>query len=165
MKARQKDEVRRDRRKEGETPMTMTDGNQTWEQVRDELHRDDPELREAYEDLAPAYLVARELVAARSRLRISQGEVAKRAGTTQAVVSRIERMETIPNLRTVHAIARALGCRLDLRFVPEDSSQGEDSDAATTRSEPGLTEGVANLVASNAGFTARVARLVRELSH
>jgi transcriptional regulator with XRE-family HTH domain len=91
------------------------------------LLEDDPEVRAAYEEMGPAYLVARELLRVRGDLNITQAELARRVGTSQSVISRLENMETSPNLRTVVELAQALGRRLELRFVdPNDSIEEVD---------------------------------------
>lgn len=47
----------------------------------------DAKTRAAYEELADEFALAQELISARTRARLSQGEVARRMGTTQSVVA------------------------------------------------------------------------------
>jgi transcriptional regulator with XRE-family HTH domain len=89
----------------------------TWEQTKDQLHREDPELAEAYDEMAPAYLLAREVIRCRGELHLSQAELARRVGTSQSVISRIENMETSPNLKTVMMLAEGMNRRVELRLV------------------------------------------------
>ena len=49
-----------------------------------------PAVRQAYNEQTPEFELARELIAARMRAGLTQGEVAARMGTTQSVVARIE---------------------------------------------------------------------------
>ncbi len=49
-----------------------------------------PAVRQAYGAQAPEFELARELIAARMRAGLTQGDVAARMGTTQSVVARIE---------------------------------------------------------------------------
>jgi transcriptional regulator with XRE-family HTH domain len=49
---------------------------------------------------------------ARKRAGLSQVELAERAGTTQSVISRLERGATTPSLQTISQLVRA--CRFDL---------------------------------------------------
>ena len=79
--------------------------------------RGDPELREAYEAMEPAFLVVVELIRARGEEGMTQEEVARRMGTRRSLISRVEQMETTPTLRTVHALATALGRQLQIRFL------------------------------------------------
>jgi transcriptional regulator with XRE-family HTH domain len=97
----------------------MTDQNPTHDEVKEMMFSDDPELRAEYDELEPAYLVAREILRVRGEMGISQAELARRMGTSQSVVSRLENMEGSPNLRTVIALAKALDRKVELRFVPE----------------------------------------------
>jgi transcriptional regulator with XRE-family HTH domain len=50
----------------------------------------------------------------RCELRLSQRSLARRAGTTQAAVSRIERGLTSPNWETLRSLLLAMGCEADL---------------------------------------------------
>jgi len=59
----------------------------------------------------PGCLVRRQ----REQAGISQRSLARRAGTTQAAVSRIERGLTAPTWETVRALLLALGCEPELR--------------------------------------------------
>lgn len=54
----------------------------------------------------------------RQELGLSQRALARRAGTTQAAVSLIERGLTSPTWETVRAMLLALGCEPDLRAEP-----------------------------------------------
>lgn len=55
---------------------------------------------------------------ARKRHGLSQTTLARRAGTTQKQVSRIERAETSPSIATVTRLLAAMGERLELRALP-----------------------------------------------
>jgi transcriptional regulator with XRE-family HTH domain len=65
---------------------------------------------------------------ARERHGISQATLARRAGTTQKQVSRIERGEISPSVSTVARLLAAVGERLELGAVPaprDNRSDGE----------------------------------------
>ena len=70
-----------------------------------------PDTRAEYEAQADEFSMARELIAARSRAGLTQGEVAKRMGTTQSVVARLESGRHGPSMRTVQRYAQAVGAR------------------------------------------------------
>ena len=55
---------------------------------------------------------------ARSRRGLSQGELARRAGTTQTYVSRIERGSVSPSFGTVQRLVHATGHKLDVALSP-----------------------------------------------
>jgi transcriptional regulator with XRE-family HTH domain len=59
---------------------------------------------------------------ARTRAGLSQRELARRAGTTQSVVARIERGQTSPTWETLQRLLAAAGTRLSPRTEPADGS-------------------------------------------
>jgi|Laugresbdmm110dd_1035094.scaffolds.fasta_scaffold09043_3 ribosome-binding protein aMBF1 (putative translation factor) len=78
-----------------------------------------PAVRQAYDEHAPEFELARELIAARTQAGLTQGDVAARMGTTQSVVARIESGRGTPSMRTVQRFtndvgARAVWCALSL---------------------------------------------------
>lgn len=77
----------------------------------------DPEFRKEWERTEAAYQVTRELIRARIERKISQRELAKRAKTTQAVLSRIENMTVSPSIGLLQRIAQALGKNLEVKFT------------------------------------------------
>jgi transcriptional regulator with XRE-family HTH domain len=77
----------------------------------DEHVMSDPEWRDAYDDADATREAARAIVRARMAAGLSQAELAERAGTAQAVISRIERGVVSPSLDTFGKIARGLGLR------------------------------------------------------
>jgi DNA-binding XRE family transcriptional regulator len=86
-----------------------------------ELHREwmkDPEYRREYEKLEPEFQIAKALIEARIEGKITQAELAKKAGTGQAVISRLENMNATPSLSLIQRVADALGLRVQLRLVP-----------------------------------------------
>ena len=88
----------------------------TLKELKTELLKDSQTLRE-YEALAEEFEVARELIAARARVGLTQADVAERMGTTQSVVARIESGRRQPSMRTVQRYAQAIGCRAVVRLV------------------------------------------------
>lgn len=70
----------------------------------------------AYDAQAEEFAIARELIAARTRAGLSQGEVAERMGTTQSVVARLESGKRPPSMRTVQRFAQAVGGHAVLRI-------------------------------------------------
>ena len=80
---------------------------------------DDVKTRAAYDDMATEFVIARELIAARTRAGLSQSEVAQRMGTTQSVVARLESGKRPPSMRTVERFAQAVGGHAVLRIEPQ----------------------------------------------
>jgi ribosome-binding protein aMBF1 (putative translation factor) len=76
----------------------------------------DPEIAKAYDDLAEEFALAAALIEARSRADMTQEEVAKAMGTTQAVIARLESGRTMPSTRTLQRFAEATGSKLRISF-------------------------------------------------
>ena len=76
----------------------------------------DPETRAEYEAMSEEFDMARELIAARNRAGLTQGQVAERMGTTQSVIARLESGKRGPSMRTGQRYANALGCRAVVRI-------------------------------------------------
>ena len=77
----------------------------------------DPEFRNLWEEGEADYQLGRQIIQARIDKKISQRELAKRANTTQAVISRIESQDVSTTLQMATRIARALGKSLQISFV------------------------------------------------
>jgi ribosome-binding protein aMBF1 (putative translation factor) len=76
----------------------------------------DPTVRKAYDEMEEEYAIAGAFIAARARARMTQEQVAKRMGTTQAVVARLESGRVKPSTRTLERFAAATGHRLKIDF-------------------------------------------------
>lgn len=75
-----------------------------------------PEARKEYDALGEEFGMARELIAARARMGLTQADVALRMGTTQSAVARLESGKRPPSLRSVQRYAQAIGCRAVVRL-------------------------------------------------
>ena len=77
-------------------------------------------FKKAYEDLEEEYALVKEMLAARARLGLSQEAVAELMGTTKSAISRLEAAgKHSPSLTTLKKYAHAVGCRLEIKFIPE----------------------------------------------
>ena len=91
-----------------------------------ELHRKwsaDPAYRAAYDALEEEFALMSSVVEARTRSKLTQAELAKRMGTTQAVVARLESGRTRPSTRTLERFAKATGTKLRITFEPVKQSK------------------------------------------
>ncbi len=88
----------------------------TWEEVRKEL-LSDPETKREYDKLAPRYAVISELIAARMEKGMTQAEIAKKIGTKQSAIARLEGGNVNPSLDFLERIANVLGCKLTIHLV------------------------------------------------
>lgn len=77
----------------------------------------DPEFKKEWEKSEVAYQATRALIDARIKGKISQRELAKKAGTTQAVISRIENMSVNPSIGLLQRLAGSLGKKLEIKFA------------------------------------------------
>jgi transcriptional regulator with XRE-family HTH domain len=60
------------------------------------------------------------MLAARSKFGLTQEAVAELMGTTKSAVSRLEAAgKHAPSLTTLKKYARAVGCRLEIKLVPD----------------------------------------------
>jgi DNA-binding XRE family transcriptional regulator len=76
-------------------------------------------FRKAYKELEEEYALIREMLAARSTLGLTQEAVAVLMGTTKSAVSRLETAgKHAPSLTTLKKYAQAVGCRLEIKLVP-----------------------------------------------
>jgi transcriptional regulator with XRE-family HTH domain len=64
----------------------------------------------------PAFGLRREMVEARKRAGLSQRELARRMGTAQSVITRLELGERSPNIKTLRKMAEVTGSRLVIRL-------------------------------------------------
>lgn len=88
-------------------------GSESWEEVEERLLAD-PATREEYERTRPGYELARILVEVRSKLGLSQRDLAVAAGVPQSTIGRIESRETSPTWDTIFRILDAVGARIDV---------------------------------------------------
>jgi ribosome-binding protein aMBF1 (putative translation factor) len=76
----------------------------------------DPEFRTEYEALEEEFALATALIEARAKAAMTQEQVARAMGTTQAAIARLESGRTMPSTRTLERFARATGTRLRISF-------------------------------------------------
>ena len=81
--------------------------------IKETLDNDD-ELRELWDNSRMEYALLGELVKIRKEKGLSQAELAKKTGSKQQVISRIEKKENSPTLKTVCAILRSLDYEIQL---------------------------------------------------
>ena len=82
----------------------------------------DPEIREEYEALQPEHAVIQAMIDARVRSGMTQKELSDKTGIAQGDISKIERGNANPSLRTLQRLARGMKITLRLEFVPEGST-------------------------------------------
>jgi transcriptional regulator with XRE-family HTH domain len=91
-----------------------------------ELHKKwikEPKYRKAYEALREEFELASAMIDLRSRAGLTQAELARKMGTTQPVVARLESGRGHPSMRTLKRLAGATGSRLLISFEPIGGKQ------------------------------------------
>ena len=76
----------------------------------------DPRWKVAYAEAGIEVRMAIQIAKARERAHLTQGQLAKAIGTTQSVISRIERADQNLTLGTLSKIAEALNTDLDIQL-------------------------------------------------
>jgi ribosome-binding protein aMBF1 (putative translation factor) len=107
--------------------MSTTEGSASrhhpsWREVRDTFLAD-PDVQQAYQDLAPRFSVVRQLIALREQHGWTQRELADRAGMKQPQLARLETGQVEPKLDTLQRLAEAMGCRVRVSFEPAEHAQ------------------------------------------
>jgi len=79
------------------------------------------DVKAEYERLNEEFAFLEEFLKARSVAGLTQAEIARRIGTTQSAIARLEsgRGKHSPSLATLRKYARAVGYRLEVRLVRE----------------------------------------------
>ena len=78
---------------------------------------DSPEFREEYEKADAEFRLIETLVHARTKAKLSQAELAKRIGTTQSAIARLEGGGVSPSLSTLRRYAEATGAKLQINLI------------------------------------------------
>jgi len=79
----------------------------------------DPGFVRAYQKLQPEFAIIRKIIEARIKDGITQKKLAKRMGTKQSAISRLESGNANPSLSFLGRLAEALNSRLEIRFLPK----------------------------------------------
>jgi ribosome-binding protein aMBF1 (putative translation factor) len=84
--------------------------------------RKDPVFVAAYDALEEEFALAEALIKARAQASMTQEDVAKAMGTTQAAIARLESGRSMPSTRTLQRFADATGTKLRISFQKPKSS-------------------------------------------
>ncbi|OGR29070.1 MAG: XRE family transcriptional regulator [Desulfuromonadales bacterium GWD2_61_12] len=84
--------------------------------VKQELLQDE-EFHAAFVQLEDEFALAAQLIEARKKAHLTQEEVARRMGTTQSVVARLESGHPLPSLRSLKRYAQAVNGKVEIRVV------------------------------------------------
>lgn len=82
---------------------------------------EDPEFREEYSRIDDEFTLIEALIRARTAANLTQAELARRLGTTQSAIARLEGGGVSPSFATLRRYAEATGTRLTVGLVPADT--------------------------------------------
>lgn len=77
-----------------------------------------PQVRAHYEAQAPEFAIARVLIEARTRVGLTQEEIAERMGTTQSAIARLESGRSLPSIKSLYRYAGAVGAKPVIQLLP-----------------------------------------------
>lgn len=86
-----------------------------WTQLRRELLKD-PEVKKEYDKLERRYALIDKVIEARIKRKMTQAQLAKKVGTKQSAIARLESGNVNPSLNFMERIAVALGLKLNIEF-------------------------------------------------
>ena len=78
----------------------------------------DSEFRKEYEALQPERAVLQAIIDARESSGLTQKELSERTGIAQGDISKLEKGNGNPSVRTLQRLAAGMGMTLKLEFVP-----------------------------------------------
>lgn len=82
-----------------------------WEDVKKELLKN-PEVKKEYDRLGPRYKLISDLIALRIKKGLTQAEVARKIGTKQSAIARIESGDENLTIDSVQKVTDALGAKI-----------------------------------------------------
>ncbi len=83
----------------------------------------EPKYKRAYDALEEEFVLASAVIDVRNRAGLTQEALARKMGTTQPAVARLESGRTRPSMRTLERLAEATGSRLLISFEPRDAKR------------------------------------------
>ncbi len=87
----------------------------TWNSVKKQWLKD-PAFKKEYDKLENRYAVIDKVIEARIKRKLTQTQLAKKIGTRQSAIARLESGSVNPSLDFMEKIASALGMRLNVEF-------------------------------------------------
>lgn len=91
------------------------------QELTNELMQDEA-FRQEYEAIQPELDITRAIMDARIRAGITQTQLSKRSGISQADISRLENGTRNPSLNLLKRLAAAMNSTLKIEFVPNSPS-------------------------------------------
>ncbi|MFA6304320.1 MAG: helix-turn-helix transcriptional regulator [Patescibacteria group bacterium] len=73
-----------------------------------------PNIKKAYDELGPEFAVIRMIIAKRLAAGLTQTQLAKKLGTKQSAISRLEQGSANPSLALLVKLSKALNAKLEI---------------------------------------------------
>lgn len=89
-----------------------------FENLKNDLFKKDPDLKEEYLDMQPERDIAEAMIAVRQEKDLTQADLAKLTGIQQGKISCLESGAGNPSLKTLKRIAKGLDMQLKITFEP-----------------------------------------------
>lgn len=86
---------------------------QEWKDIKKEWLKD-PEVKKEYDRLGPRFKVISDLIGLRIKKGLTQADVAKKLGTKQSAIARIESGDENMTIDSIQKISEALGAKLKI---------------------------------------------------
>lgn len=86
-----------------------------WEDLEKQI-LSDPAVKKEYDRLAPRYAVISALISTRVKKGLTQKEVAKKIGTKQSAIARLESGNVNPSLEFLQKFAQVMGYKLTIQL-------------------------------------------------
>ncbi len=77
----------------------------------------DPVIKAEYDRLEPEFAIIQAVIDARMKKGITQEKLAKKMGTTQSAIARLESGNANPSVSFLQKLAQALNSKLEIKFT------------------------------------------------
>ncbi len=77
----------------------------------------DKQIKKAYDELGPEFALIETIIKKRHKRGITQKQLARKIGTKQPVISRLERGTYNPSIKFLHRVADALDAELSVKIL------------------------------------------------
>jgi DNA-binding XRE family transcriptional regulator len=81
-----------------------------------------PKFRREYEALEPEFAIIKQIIELRIKRQMTQAQLAKKIGTRQPSIARLEARGKTTDLNYLQRVAQALNARVEVRLVPLEAS-------------------------------------------
>jgi ribosome-binding protein aMBF1 (putative translation factor) len=82
----------------------------------------DPEIKKEYDDLQTERAIIQALIDARLQTGMTQKELSEKTGIAQGDISKLERGNSNPSIRTLQRLAAGMGMSIQLKFIPHGNA-------------------------------------------